>query len=371
MPGSRPSSTARVMASVPKRSRTSSTTRSSALARSSGSASWTALSLVRLLSVMPMRVIPLRSMSGMAPASSPRSVARIVRVREVASAMVCERVAREKSSKRRRSVIVRQTRRAARRRPPSRSTSPTSAASSESCVHGLRPSARCAPIERRRRRRSTGRGSRLCASAWSLRPDARPSMSTSAASGSRATSATSVMPRSRSFWAVTAPTPQRRSTGSGCRKSSSPPGGTRSSPSGFATALATFARNLVFAMPTVIGSPTSLAHLAPELAGDLERRALEPLHPTRVEERLVDRDRLHVGRGLLEHLEHRPARLRVGLHARRHDHGVGTEPLREAAAHRRPHAARLGLVAAGEHHPAPTITGLPRSRRSSRCSTDA
>ena len=35
------------------------------------------------------------------------------------------------------------------------------------------------------------------------------------------------------------------------------PGGTTSRPFGFATALATFARNFVRAMPTVIGSPTS------------------------------------------------------------------------------------------------------------------
>ncbi len=52
------------------------------------------------------------------------------------------------------------------------------------------------------------------------------------------------------------PTPHNRPTGNGCRKSSSRSGGTSSSPSGFATALATFARNFVRATPTVIGSPT-------------------------------------------------------------------------------------------------------------------
>ena len=56
---------------------------------------------------------------------------------------------------------------------------------------------------------------------------------------------------------MTGPTPQSRSTGSGCRNASSPSGGTTSSPSGFATPLATLARNFVRATPTVIGSPTS------------------------------------------------------------------------------------------------------------------
>ncbi len=88
------------------------------------------------------------------------------------------------------------------------------------------------------------------------RPDARPSMATSAGSGSRATSPTVVIPRSRSLAEVTGPTPHRRSIGNGCRNAISPPGGTTSSPSGLATALATFARNLVRATPTVIGRPT-------------------------------------------------------------------------------------------------------------------
>ena len=53
------------------------------------------------------------------------------------------------------------------------------------------------------------------------------------------------------------PTPHSFSTGSGCRNANSPSGGTSSSPSGFATPLATLARNFVRATPTVIGSPTS------------------------------------------------------------------------------------------------------------------
>src|SRR5207248_711222 len=64
------------------------------------------------------------------------------------------------------------------------------------------------------------------------------------------------MPCACNFSAVFAPTPQSRRTGSGCRNASSRSGGTRSSPSGLASWLATLARNLVRAMPTVIGSPT-------------------------------------------------------------------------------------------------------------------
>jgi hypothetical protein len=64
------------------------------------------------------------------------------------------------------------------------------------------------------------------------------------------------MPRSLSLPAVDGPTPQIRPTGSGCRKSSSPPGGITSRPSGFASPLATFAINRVVATPTVIGRPT-------------------------------------------------------------------------------------------------------------------
>ncbi len=65
-----------------------------------------------------------------------------------------------------------------------------------------------------------------------------------------------VIERSRSLSAVTGPTPHRRSTGSGCRNSSSPSIGTTNRPSGFATPLATLARNFVRATPTVIGRPT-------------------------------------------------------------------------------------------------------------------
>ena len=118
-----------------------------------------------------------------------------------------------------------------------------------------------------------------------------------------------------------------------------------SSPSGLATALATLARNLVRAMPTVIGRPTcSRTRRAQALAisvGVPEIRSM----PARVEEGLVDRQALDQRRGVLEDLEDRLARLRVGLEARRHHHGLGAEPARLGGAHRGPDAVGLGLVA--------------------------
>ena len=83
-----------------------------------------------------------------------------------------------------------------------------------------------------------------------------PTIEPSIASLSSATSATVWMPWACNLSAVLAPTPQSLRTGSGCRKANSRSGGTSSRPSGLASWLATLARNLVRAMPTVMGSPT-------------------------------------------------------------------------------------------------------------------
>ena len=133
----------------------------------------------------------------------------------------------------------------------------------------------------------------MWARAWRCRPAPRPSMETSVASASCATSPTVVIPRPRSLSAVTGPTPQSRSTGSAWRKTSSRSGGTTSRPSGLATPLATLARNFVLATPTVMGRPTRSEDLAPQPHGDLGRRAREPSHAAHVEERLVDRHPFH------------------------------------------------------------------------------
>ena len=107
-------------------------------------------------------------------------------------------------------------------------------------------------------------------------------------------------PRSRSFRDVIGPTPHSRSTGKGWRKACSSPGGTTSSPSGFATPLATFARNFVHATPTVSGSPTRVVHLVPEPCCDLGGAAGDPLEAAHVEERLVDGEPLDNRRRIFE-----------------------------------------------------------------------
>ena len=185
---------------------------------------------------------------------------------------------------------------------------------------------------------------------------------------------TVVMPRSCSLAAVTRPTPQSRSTGSGCRNSSSPSGGTTSRPSGLATPLATLARNLVRATPTVIGSPTSLAHAA-RAAARRSRAGVPEIRsqPADVEERLVDRQPLDQRRRVVEDLEDRLARLRVGrpcAAARRSPAGRAGAPARPPIARPRPRGP-WPRSSPRAPRPAPTITGRPRRRGSSRCSTDA
>ena len=165
------------------------------------------------------------------------------------------------------------------------------------------------------------------------------------------------MPRSCSLAAVTRPTPQSRSTGSGWRNSSSPSGGTTSRPSGLATPLATLARNLVRATPTVIGSPTCSRTRAAQPRGDLRGRSRDPLEPADVEERLVDRQPLDQRRRVVEDLEDGLAGVGVGVHARPHDDGLRAEPARLPRAHRGPHPVCLGLVARREHHARPDDHG--------------
>ena len=134
-------------------------------APSKGSAICTASSPNRLLKAMPMRVMPRRSIIGMASPRRTRPAVSNASVSAVASGSVWDLVAREKSSNRRRSVTVRQTRCAFRSRRASRSTSAIRSMSSVSGDLARRPSARCVPIERRRRPTSIRRGSRLWASA--------------------------------------------------------------------------------------------------------------------------------------------------------------------------------------------------------------
>ena len=101
-----------------------------------------------------------------------------------------------------------------------------------------------------------------------------------------------------------------------------------------------------------------LEHLAPQTDRDLGRGARDSSEAADVEERLVDRQPFDQRGRVGEDLEHRLARFRVRLHARRHDDGARAEQARLAAAHRGVDAEGLRLVARGEHDPAADDHGL-------------
>ena len=221
-------------------------------------------------------------------------------------------------------------------------------------VRGRRPRAHCEPIEPRRRPTCDGPGVAVVGQGVEVAARGPTEHRHQRGLGQRGRPRRpSRMPRSWSLAAVTGPTPHSRSTGSGCRKASSPSGGTTSSPSGLATPLATLARNLVRATPTVMAQADPLEHLAPQPHGDLRRRARDPPQAADVEEGLVDGEALDEGRGVVEHLEHRLAGLGVGrASAARRRRRAGHSRRAWRAAHGRAHAEGLGLVAGGQHHAA-------------------
>ena len=111
-------------------------------------------------------------------------------------------------------------------------------------------------------------------------------------SSSRATSPTVMIPRARSFSAVTGPTPHSRSTGSGCRKPSSASGRHDQQAVGLRDAARDLREELRPRDADRDRQPDLLEHAAPQPRGDLRGRARDPLHPAHVEERLVDREPL-------------------------------------------------------------------------------
>jgi hypothetical protein len=98
--------------------------------------------------------------------------------------------------------------------------------------------------------------------------------------------------------------------------------------------------------------PHPLAHLAPQPGGDVGRRPGQAPQAADVEEGLVDRQGLDQRRGVVEDGERGLAGLRVGRHPRRDHHRRRAQPPGLGPAHRRAHAARLGLVARRQHDPA-------------------
>ena len=94
--------------------------------------------------------------------------------------------------------------------------------------------------------------------------------------------------------------------------------------------------------------PDLLADVAPQTRRDLARRPLDPLEPADVEERLVDRQRLHLRARLLEDLEHRLACRDVRREARLDRDQVRAELARFPPAHGGANAERARLVGGGQ-----------------------
>ncbi len=163
----------------------------------------------------------------------------------------------------------------------------------------------------------------------------------STASSSRATSPTVEMPRSWSLRAVTAPTPQSRSTGSGCRNVELAVGRHDEQAVGLGDPARDLREELGARDADGDAQPDPFEHVAAQPRRDLDRRARDAGQAADVEERLVDREPLDERRRVGEHLEHRLARLGVGRHARRHDdraHGQSRRACAPPIAVRTPNA---------------------------------
>ena len=213
------------------------------------------------------------------------------------------------------------------------------------------PSARCAPIDRRRRPGCTGRGSRLCASAWRWCPDARTEHADERLLAERGHfgHGGDAAVRGASA-AVLGPTPQRMSTAAGAGTRARASGGTTSRPSG----LATRARHLGEELRPghtdrdAAGRPArarrAAARAAMSAAGPATRRS----PPTSRKASSIEIPSTS-GVVSLEDLEHRPARFGVGRHPRLDHDRLRAQLPGLPPAHRAAHAERPGLVARGHH----------------------
>ena len=167
--------------------------------------------------------------------------------------------------------------------------------------------------------------------------------------------------------------PRAARPSSGWRKASSRSGGTTSSPSGFATPLATFARNFVLATPTVIGRPTRSSTFCFRRTAISAGVPGEPLACPRTSRNASSIESPSTSGVVSSNTAvHRLARLGVRGHPRPDHDRLRTEPARLT---RRPSPSGCRTPSPRSspraRRPAPTMTGRPRRRGSSRCSTDA
>ena len=266
---------------LPKRSRISSSAPSSsdAVVRDERQLELDGRSSARFASAMPISVRPRAVDQRLRPASSSRAAREDDRGPRRRRGSVRERVAREKSSKRRRRTTVRPTRRAARTRRMTRSTSATRIGVDLLRRAAARGRARAASRSSGAAAAAHPAAGRGCASACRCRPG-RPAEHrherrlghARQLADRRDARGRAAAPRSP------APTPHSASTGSGCRKSRSPSGGTSSSPSGFATRARHLGEELRAGDADRDRQADALAHRRAAAARDLERRAGDPLH---------------------------------------------------------------------------------------------
>ena len=143
---------------------------------------------------------------------------------------------------------------------------------------GDRPSARCAPDRAAAAAAPAPAAGRGCGRAREDGGPSRGRASTRAAPpSSAATSPTVAIPRRRSFAAVTGPTPQSRSTGSGWRNASSPSGAHDEQAVGLGHAARHLGQELRPRDADGDRQTDPLAHVAPQPHRDLDGRAGDPL----------------------------------------------------------------------------------------------
>ncbi len=301
-----------------------------------------------------MRVSPRTSIIGMTLASRSRAAARMAAVLAVGWGSVWERVAREKSSKRRRRTTVRPIRPAGPHAPGDAVDQPD-----EHHVDGLDRSAASAraraatPIEPRRRPTCTGRGSRLWARACRCRPDARPSMATSAGLGQPGdvghggdAPGVQLLRRDR----ADAPQALHRQR---VEEGELAVGRHDEQAVRLGHAAGHLGQELGPGHPDGDGQPDAFPDLAAQPDGDLGRRAREPAQARRRRgtprrwtapstSGVVSSNTSNTALLAAEYAEKRGATTIAWGHSRRAC----------AAAHRRAHAVRLGLVARRQHDPA-------------------
>ena len=251
-------------------------------------------------------------------------------------------------------------------RRATRSTSPTSVASSDSGVLARRPSACCAPTDRRRRPARTGARSRLWASAWRLRPEARPRIATSVASLSSRDLPDGLQAlRVKLARGRRADAPQRLDA-------------QRVQERELAVApydeQAVGFRGSAGHLRDELGSGHAdgdrqvhlLAHPGAQPHGDLGGRARDPLEARDVEERLLEAESLDARRRVAEDLEDGLARLDVGREARLRDDDLRAQPAGLRAAHPAAHPERPRLVAGGHDDACADHDGQPAQRADRR-----